>query len=374
MNRRRFLSASGTAVFSGLSGFAGLTQSTVGLEFDLSRPDVDPSNVDNILLNFTKFRLLPQYLDVSKTMDVSVSVSIEGQEPVSKTAKNIGFSNGELLTDDKIEQRSGTGISTIRYPNIEASKDILAGEILVVLDHPDLSDSSYRHSFALSKTTVDSGLLGWFKLNEGSGSTSRDFADSFADSTSDQLNINHDQPWSTDSKTGQYSLDYDGSGDYATIERDYTPNDITVLAWAKPESLSSRSSDFQYTVTSLSAKTNTNDGIILGFTGDGNKKLDVSSWVEITGSSLTENQWYHIGFSHSSSENRSRLWLDGQPDKTITNSGSLSYRFGRNSHIGSWEPNFTNNDNNFVGKIDDVRYYNRELSESEVSTIYNNTK
>lgn len=373
MNRRRFLTASGTAVFSGLSGFTSLNQPTVGLEFELSRPDVNPSNVDEVILNFTKFRLSPQYLDESKTMDVSVSVSIEGQEPVTKTANNIGFSNGELLTGDKIEQRSNTGISSIRSLNIETSKDILAGEVLVTLDHADLSDSSYRRSFALSKTTVDSGLLGWFKLNEGSGSTSKDFADSFADSTSDQLDING-ASWSTDSKTGQYSLDYNGSGDYATIERDYTPNNITVLAWAKPESLSSRSSDFQYTVTSLSAKTNANEGIILGFTGDGNKELDVSSWVEITGSSLTEDKWYHIGFSHNSSENRSRLWLDGEPDETITNSGSLSYRSGRSSYIGSWEPGFTNNDNNFVGKIDDVRYYNRELSKSEVSTIYSNTK
>ncbi|MCR9098997.1 MAG: hypothetical protein NXI25_03535 [bacterium] len=90
--------------------------------------------------------------------------------------------------------------------------------------------------------------------------------------------------------------------------------------------------------------------------------------------SLLNNQWHHvvinldqINTSSSSSGISRTLYLDGVELETITNTNldfdvNLLARFGSDS----------NNQDYLNGLVDNLRIYNRPLSQSEVQTLYNN--
>lgn len=63
MERRKFLLATGSAVLSGAT--LGVTQKpSFALEFELSGiPNRNPSNVNSILVQFSRFKLTPRYVD-----------------------------------------------------------------------------------------------------------------------------------------------------------------------------------------------------------------------------------------------------------------------------------------------------------------------
>lgn len=80
---------------------------------------------------------------------------------------------------------------------------------------------------------------------------------------------------------------------------------------------------------------------------------------------LNLNQWYHIAGTYDG--NRMTLYLNGQPIASAT----ASLHVGQNmmpvsigGHLGV---------NSFNGLIDEVRIYNRSLSESEIYNLYQNT-
>jgi len=79
------------------------------------------------------------------------------------------------------------------------------------------------------------------------------------------------------------------------------------------------------------------------------------------------NNWYHTMFVKDGSN--ARLYVDGAFDDTysITAGGVTG---GDSLYIGRSE----DSDHHFDGRIDDVRVYDKALSTSEVSQIYNNTK
>ncbi len=80
---------------------------------------------------------------------------------------------------------------------------------------------------------------------------------------------------------------------------------------------------------------------------------------------ITDTNWHHVAVIRSGSQ--TVFYLDGAPDTPINYAPQFS--FTTNAAIGSRGDGQT--DNVFFGAIDELAIYNRELSASEIQSIYN---
>jgi len=203
----------------------------------------------------------------------------------------------------------------------------------------------------------DSGLVGYWQMNEGSGSTAYD----------DSGNVNtgtiNGATW-VDGKYGK-ALSFDGVDDYVGIpystSLDLTSK-IAVEAWVNPNDIVKAD---QYvmgrrdTVNSWQLVMSDNRIRLIIYQSDDSEK----SSSLFTG--LTVGTWFHIvGVANGSYV---RLYVNGVAvgsptayDGTIKSSSDAVYVSAANLHP----------DRYFDGIIDGVRIYNRALSAAEISTLY----
>jgi len=91
-----------------------------------------------------------------------------------------------------------------------------------------------------------------------------------------------------------------------------------------------------------------------------------SGWVKLLGPSISLNTWYHLIALYSSGQ--LRLYVDtvlyGSLSETLSKNTTSPLRIGAGATEGS--PRYF-----FKGIIDEVRIYNRALSETEISDLYN---
>jgi len=207
---------------------------------------------------------------------------------------------------------------------------------------------------------VDPSLVGWWKFDEGSGSMA-------ADSSG---NGNHGfitgAVW-TKGKTGQ-ALDFDGANDYVRIVVNPALNNlnaITMAAWVYPRA------DAHWHVLDK---------------GDGDKRiyaegvsLTLDGRVRYTGThayaqslsnTLVLNVWQHVAMTWSATDNITRLYHNGVEvsySGQATGSGSVLDDTTQPFVIGARG----NLDivTFFNGIIDDVRIYNRALSQDEIRKL-----
>jgi VCBS repeat-containing protein len=83
--------------------------------------------------------------------------------------------------------------------------------------------------------------------------------------------------------------------------------------------------------------------------------------------SLNDNLWHHIAFVRNSSEQRNKLYVDGQ----LSSSTTVSYSSGFSSDTAVFEIGALNDDMFFNGIIDEVSILTSSLSESQILQHYN---
>ncbi|MBI4009933.1 MAG: hypothetical protein HY361_01935 [Candidatus Aenigmarchaeota archaeon] len=201
------------------------------------------------------------------------------------------------------------------------------------------------------------GLVGYWSFNEGSGSTASD--------NSGNRNIGSliNGPMWIDGKYGK-AIQFDGVDDGIKQNDGSNVNivgDITVEAWVKP-TLGSDSTvvhkDGQY---SLLVRGGTGfvtwaDSSIWSYATFGNQNIG-----------LQANTWQHLVATDTGGT--VRLYLDGQ-DKFNKPFGGFLTATNAIMHIGCYSGTDVCSTNFFNGAIDEVRIYNRALSESEIKQLY----
>ena len=78
----------------------------------------------------------------------------------------------------------------------------------------------------------------------------------------------------------------------------------------------------------------------------------------------TEDTWYHVVATYSDDDNRMRIYLDGVLKSTAT---SVTIDNSNTDDIGLGTPAISYLD----GMLDDVKYFNYELTQDEITAIYN---
>jgi hypothetical protein len=164
--------------------------------------------------------------------------------------------------------------------------------------------------------------------------------------------------------------DFDGSGDYITIGNDPDFNqseNVTVSFWVKSNINSITSKD----IMGKFFQTAAGNWRVLQSGADGGLvrvQLVNTTGATITGRSvnISDGIWHHIAWVY----NTTALYTYGDGTLTDTdayhrgiNLTSQPFTIGEYNGFGPWN-----------GSIDEVRYYNRALSPTEIALLYNGTK
>jgi hypothetical protein len=243
---------------------------------------------------------------------------------------------------------------------------------------PDIINSGY-----LYVNPTNSPQLGYWKLDEGTGTTAED--SSYAENNG---TIYGGETW-VDGWVGN-ALEFDGSNDYVAIDK-FVYNQaglvdkITVMAWIK-------TTDTNNAIVDWDSSEYWSLGVDFGGTvGSGKISWNTCGETEGTdnfGSTGTVNDgaWHHIAVTYSSETGQKKIYIDGEPDNSVTaysageylGTGTTRYGFIGD---GSEADTFNGNRNNllFEGIIDEVRVLRRGIAaswlmdEGEGTVIYDET-
>jgi len=211
----------------------------------------------------------------------------------------------------------------------------------------------------ISSVRADSNLVAHYEfLAEG------DFSDSVPDGAVGQPQGDAQIIW--DDERDSYVLSLDGDGDYVFYESEWhrlVMDAITVAAWIKTDSLDSYDS-----VIGLGYAWRLYGG------QDGNvifQIMDTTPEATVVGTTdVNDGLWHHVAGSFDGTQYN--LYIDGKLEATVATSGSIS---AGTAYYGCIGAHYKKNDERdprrfFNGLIDDVRIYDRILSESEVHYIF----
>jgi hypothetical protein len=159
---------------------------------------------------------------------------------------------------------------------------------------------------------------------------------------------------------GTTAYSFDGS-DSVTLGDVYngTGEKFSIVGWVKPTTISGKH-------TVISASDGTGDwSIILRLESDGTMYLYFreSNYTPASGGSLSTNNWYHVIGTHDGST--IRLYIDGveidSASVSSLNEPSNTWDIGRQS---------SNDGENWIGELNDIRIYDHALSAQEVQYLY----
>ncbi len=223
----------------------------------------------------------------------------------------------------------------------------------------DISMYPYSRQFVTPVEPNNAGLIGHWKLDEGSGTIAQDSSGLGNDGT-----LGGNPQWVAGTKGG--ALDLDGIDDYVAIDGiadDITTNTFTVSAWIRT--------------------TQTGDGDVIGANhsgGDhdfvfgvdqGNLLVEADS-VNLYPPAINDDQWHFIVYVRDGST--AYAYVDGALRGTETATGNPAGE-DRWSIGQEWDSSDSSDPSDeYEGMVDDVRFYNYALSLGEVAWLAGRTE
>lgn len=217
----------------------------------------------------------------------------------------------------------------------------------------------FYRSKALWDCGQDASLLGWWKFNEGSGSTAYDY------SGNTNIGTIYGATWVAGQPGFDSALSFNGSSGYVDVPNSSSLNptaQISIAAWLNASSWSCNPRVLE------KGDWTDNQYMLIGYQGGGNVlwfKLSGVTPPDITWPEPTTNSWHHAAATYDGSY--SRLFVDGLLVTQHVASGSINID-GDDLRIGAKASNPGPCDY-FNGTMDDVRLYSRALTPVEVAAL-----
>jgi len=226
-----------------------------------------------------------------------------------------------------------------------------------------------------------SGLVGYWSFDEGTGTIAYDLSGYGNNGT-----LYNDPTWTTGKVGG--ALIFDGVDDYidvidtGTSSLD-TTSAFTISVWIYPNQISTGR---RYALVSKRKNTYPLSGYFLGLDNEGwcddnpgdlkatigfNYGNQSTVYIEcVDKGSVSKDIWKHLVVTYNSSGDIRAIYENGIKQNSIgmRNVGTIDTN-NESLFIGKGHY-----DGPFSGKIDEVRLYNRALSDAEIKAIYNATK
>ena len=212
----------------------------------------------------------------------------------------------------------------------------------------------------VANNPVTSGLAGWWKFDEGTGTVA-------FDSSGKNANGNWQgtlgSQWTTNSKVGAYAGNFNGSNNYVNVGNwGSFPAQGTISFWTNTAALAS------YPNALTTNYNGGNAGIRFEQSGGGFTAVIGNDGGTYNGFTYTSgmaiNTWYHVVLTWDTSTNSVAGYWNG-----------VRVFSASNSYWATTIPNFAigegfNTLRYWNGKIDDVRIYKRALSAIEINQLY----
>jgi type II secretory pathway pseudopilin PulG len=229
-------------------------------------------------------------------------------------------------------------------------------------------------------SSCDSNLVGWWKLDETSGTIATDSSGNSNDGT--LVNMDPATDWISGQVGG--ALDFDGWNDYVNLGADSSLNfetsePFTIAAWVKTTE--------NYGIV-VSFRSSTDDGadidLSVGYEGANNdpgkamflvRQDGGGQYANVAGDLVSDGQWHHVAGVRDSS-GTIELFVDGESQGTDSGAQSGGAITTDLRAIGSerrWvSVGYGTADQRYLeGTVDDVRIYNRALDANEIAQLIN---
>jgi len=208
--------------------------------------------------------------------------------------------------------------------------------------------------------SADPNLVGWWKLDDGSGDVAVDSSGKTVDGT-----LLGKPTWSVDGVDGGCLL-FDGSDDYIFIDGQYKLPMYTMAVWFREDSPGQRDIISAYAPTVL-------HGILLEVGSDGKLRF-LNRFPLGTGggnniystASYSDGLWHHAAITKSLTE--IALFVDGQEAGRMSDTSAFGASEAFGVALGCLD-NERGLARQFLGAMDDVRIYNRALTAAEIKTL-----
>ena len=167
-----------------------------------------------------------------------------------------------------------------------------------------------------------------------------------------------------------YVLELNGTDEAAYVNDDpaFESTDLSIQVWVDPGSLPSSGNQAWFVnknkVYRIGLKNVGGTTNITAELRDGS-----GDYEDLQGTTLSDASggWYHVVFTFDDSSNRIRLYVNGSQVASKTHNNST---VNQNS-VFSIGRRHDSNAAYYAGKIDEVAYWNTELSANAISTLYN---
>jgi hypothetical protein len=197
-------------------------------------------------------------------------------------------------------------------------------------------------------------LVGWWRLDDGSGTTAIDSSSSGNDGT-----LTGDPKWVSGKVGG--ALEMDG-GDYVDVPgvSEINPESITLMTWVNFSTVDSavqerqdylsRGDDYALSLHEWNA-----DGLIYAIV------TSAGDWTVLGGTTLVEpDTWYHTALTYDSGTQMLTIYLDGEVEGELELTTGLEHRLGGPLTIGTYSGR------DLLGKIDDIKIFDEALSLGQI--------
>jgi hypothetical protein len=199
----------------------------------------------------------------------------------------------------------------------------------------------------------DEGLVAHWKFDDGSGGTATDSAGT------NNGTLNGNPTWTAGRIDG--ALSFDGTGDYVSLApiSVLTGDTVTAQAWIRVSDLTGSNPILTQNIFSM-----TKDGYYFQVSGSRPTFYVINGFTSaqaISPEIINADQWYHVAGTNDGSN--LKLYVDGLLKSSVSSTGFTGVN--NNAYIGSDSISGLY----YTGLIDDVRIYNRAVSESELQDI-----
>ena len=225
---------------------------------------------------------------------------------------------------------------------------------------------------ALTNTAdADPSLVGWWRLDEGSGTTAYDSSGNGRHGT-----LSGNPQWVTGKIGG--ALEFDGQGDdrVSLGSFEVTGNAITIACWFKADNLDTPGNDPRMVSKAIGGANDQHWFMVSSSRQSGIKvlrfrlKTDGTTGeikADTTTGTIELNEWIHVATTWNGVT--MRIYKDGVEVGSLAKGGTLSTNPAANVAIGN-QP-IGAEDRPFDGIIDDVRIYNYARTPSQILQDYN---
>lgn len=222
-----------------------------------------------------------------------------------------------------------------------------------------------------SNVPLLNGLVGYWKLDEGN---SNGAADSSGNGHTGTLLQGLSSGWTTTVPTtafsNSYALSFDGQNDYiATSTVPDAEGSLTLSAWIRPEATVSSTGTILATSPSNPFGGSSGYSLYLESTSGGVNRIK-GCWLNVScfapTNAVANDTWSHVAFVYKVVTNNNpdgMLYLNG------TKIGFTQLNGTRTVSVNPAKIGGFSGGNYFKGMIDDVRVYNRALSDSEIASL-----